>query len=115
MLNSSKSRQITYALFALAGVTLTSYFNVQYMLEQGGFSLSDFIQKAYINNASSSLTNDVLVIWGAFIVWSYIEARRLSMARWWVYILLTATVAVAFAVPVFLLMRERRLAQMTVE
>lgn len=115
MLNSSKSRQITYALFALAGVTLTSYFNVQYMLEQGGFSLSDFIQQAYINNASSSLTNDVLVIWGAFIVWSYIEARRLSMARWWVYILLTATVAVAFAVPVFLLMRERRLAQMTVE
>jgi len=115
MLNSSKSRQITYALFALAGVTLTSYFNVQYMLEQGGFSLSDFIQQAYINNASSSLTNDVLVIWGAFIVWSYIEARRLSMARWWVYILLTATVAVAFAVPIFLLMRERRLAQMTVE
>ena len=115
MLNSSKSRQITYALFALAGVTLTSYFNVQYMLEQGGFSLSDFIQQAYINNASSSLTNDVLVIWGAFIVWSYIEARRLSMARWWVYILLTATVAVAFAVPVFLLMRERRLAEMTVE
>lgn len=115
MLNSSKSRQIIYALFALAGVTLTSYFNIQYMLEQGGFSLSHFIHQAYINNASSSLTNDVLVIWGAFIVWSFIEARRLSMARWWVYILLTATVAVAFAVPVFLLIRERRLAEINID
>ena len=85
------------------------------MLEQGGFSLNHFIHQAYINNASSFITNDVLVIWGAFIVWSFVEARRLSMARWWVYILLTATVAVAFAVPVFLLMRERRLAEINID
>jgi len=35
----------------------------------------------------------------------------LSMSHWWIYVVLTFTVAIAFAFPLFLLNRERRLVQ----
>ena len=48
----------------------------------------------------------------AFLVWLFAESRRLEMPRPWVYVVLTFGIAFAFAFPLFLLMRERRLARM---
>jgi hypothetical protein len=44
------------------------------------------------------------------MIWMVREARRLEMRHAWVYVVLVFGVAFAFACPLFLLMRERRLA-----
>jgi hypothetical protein len=107
---SSKKLQVLYAVCAAAGVVFTMYFNSQFMIEHDGFPLITFIADNYVNNASSSITNDILVVTAVFLIWSFVEARRLSMSHWWVYVVLTFTVALAFSLPVFLLYRERRIA-----
>lgn len=107
---SSRRRETVFGVLALLGLIGTWYFNLQFMSESGGtFSAVDFVRAGYANSASSSLGNDLLVGTLAFLVWSFAEARRLGMRHWWIYLVLTFGVAFAFAFPLFLLLRERRL------
>ena len=105
---TTQMRQAGFGILALIGAGTTWYFNIQFMLERGGFSVSEFIQACYVNPASSSISNDILVAVATFLFWSYFEARRLRM-WWWIYAMLTFTVALAFAFPLFMLMRERNM------
>lgn len=79
----SKQLQYLYALCAIAGIVFTMYFNIRFMIEHSGFSLVTFIAENYVNNASGSISNDFLVILTVFLIWSFIEAKRLSMHYWW--------------------------------
>lgn len=115
MQSSSKYLQLIYALCALSGVVFTMYFNVLFIIEHDGFSVIEFVTETYANNASTSITNDLLVVVAAFLVWSFIEVRRLKMSNWWVYVVLTFGVAIAFSFPLFLLNRERRLAEIAAQ
>lgn len=110
------SRQIVYAALAVLGLLFTWYFNLRFMQEAGGsFDVAEFVRAGYANAASSSLANDLLVGVAAFLVWSFAEARRLDMRRWWAYVVLTFGVAFAFAFPLFLFVRDRRLEAMARE
>jgi hypothetical protein len=103
-------RQISYLFLAVIGLCATWYFNLRFMAESGGaFDLVAFVRAGYATNVSSSLSNDLLVGCTAFLVWSFAEVRRLGMRRWWVYPLLTFGIAFAFAFPLFLFLRDRRL------
>lgn len=100
-----------YLALAGLGLAATWYWNVQHIIAQApgtslGDSIAAFLRDAYANPASSSLTNDIGVVALAFVVWSFFEARRLQMPRWWLYPFLTFGVAAAFAVPLFLWQRE---------
>jgi Protein of unknown function DUF2834 len=107
---TSAGRQAFFAALTVAGLLATWYFNLQFMRESGGtFGVIDFVRGGYANNAASSLTNDLLIGTLAFFAFSFAEARRLAMRHWWIYPVLTFTVAFACAFPLFLLVRERRL------
>jgi len=102
---------MVYAALAAIGLVATWYLNLQFMSESGGsFSAVEFVRAGYANSASSSLSNDLLVGTAAFTIWSFAAARRLGMRHWWIYPVLTFGVAFAFAFPLFLFVRERRLA-----
>ena len=102
-------RTVVLALLAVAGAVCTWYFNIQFSIEEGGtFSLAEFVRLGFSNPAAASLSSDVTVAALTCLLWLPFEARRLSMRRWWIYAVLTVTVAFAFAFPLFLLMRERR-------
>ena len=105
----SHHRQIIYAIFAAIGLCLTWYYNLQYFAQDGA-SLAGFIADNKLNPASTSVWYDIVVAALAFTVWSYFECKKIAMKKWWLYTLLTYTVACAFAFPLFLLMRERHLA-----
>ena len=106
------ARQVAYALLAAVGVVATWTFNLRFAAETGGtFSAIEFVRAGYANSASASLSNDLLVGVAAFLVWSFAEARRLRMRRWWIYPVVTFGVAFACAFPLFLFFRERRLEQ----
>jgi hypothetical protein len=104
-------RQWLYAVLAVAGFVGTFVFNLAFV-RANGFDLGAFVAGGYANPAAGSLTNDLLVALAAFLVWSFVEARRLGMRTWWVYVVITFVVAFAVAFPLFLLARDRRLAEL---
>lgn len=107
---SITSRQIAYLVLAVAGLCLTWYFNFRWMTETGaGIDFVAFFRDGYLNSASTSLTNDLLVGCVTFMVFSFVEARRLGMHHWWVWPILTFGIAFAFAFPLFLFFREGKL------
>lgn len=108
---SSTSKQIFYAIMAIVGVCVTWYFNLQAMELDPNFSFASFISDNYVNPSSASIANDIAVILVVFFFWSFFEARRLGMKHWWVVVPLSVLIALAFAYPLFLLMRERTLAK----
>lgn len=106
---TSSNRQIIFGITAVIGIFVTWYFNLQFMEQYGALSVNAFITDNYVNAASASISNDILVVVFTFLFWSFLEARRLGMQHWWVYVFLTFMVAIAFAFPLFMLMRERAL------
>lgn len=112
---NSQTKQIIYAVCAVIGVSVTWYFNVQAMTADPDFSFVTFISDNYVNPSSASITNDIAVVGLVFFLWSFFEARQLGMKHWWVYVPLTLVVALAFAYPLFLLMRERKLAALSLQ
>jgi len=104
------ARQIVYLALAVIGLCATWFFNLRFMAESGGaFDVVAFVRAGYATSVSSSLSNDLLVGCTAFLVWSFVEVRRLGMRRWWVYPILTFGIAFAFAFPLFLFLRDRHL------
>ncbi len=101
-------RQSIYLLLAVSGLVLTWYHNIRFALEGAG--LNDFVQDAMVNHAGSSLTLDVAVAAITFVIWMWHECHRLAMPGRWLYMVATFAIAVAFAFPFFLFMRERHLA-----
>lgn len=104
---TSKSKQIVYAVLAIIGVCVTWYFNLQAGALDPDFSLATFISDNYVNPSSASIMNDIAVVCVVFFFWSFFEARNLGIKHWWVYVPLTLLIAIAFAFPLFLIMRER--------
>jgi hypothetical protein len=104
------SRQVVYLVLAGIGLSVTWYFNLRWMAETGaGIDFVAFFRDGYLNSASTSLTNDLLVGCVTFLVFSFVEARRLGMQHWWVWPLVTFGIAFAFAFPLFLYFRDRRI------
>jgi len=101
------NRKRIFALAAIVGVIVTWYFNILFIIDSPSLSPAHFIEAMYANNASTSISNDILVVSFTFMVWSYTEAKRLSMKNWWLYAVLTPCIAIAFTFPLFLFMRER--------
>ena len=99
--------QILYGVLTIVGVCVTWYYNLQPMEVS-------YIEGLYANPAASSFTNDLIVVVAAFIVWSFVETRRLKMSYvlWVVGFVLTFVIAAAMTVPLFMLLRERCLIAM---
>jgi len=96
--------QVFYGIMSIIGLFVTWYFNLQ-PRETG------FIADLYTTSASASITNDLGVVVTAFLVWSFVETGRLKMSSrfWSALFVFTFLIAAATTVPLFLLMRERRL------
>jgi hypothetical protein len=102
------NRQWVYLLLAIAGISSTWYFNIHFMMENGT-DIRDFIKAVTLNDAAMSIAYDISIIGIAFLFWSYHEAKKLAIKHWWLYPVLSCGVAIAFAGPLFLYMRERKL------
>jgi hypothetical protein len=98
---------LIYGLLAIAGAIGPWIYNLQFF--GAGQEPLDFISILFTNPASASVTVDILIASLAFLIWMIIEAHRLGMKHWWIYIVVAIGVAFAAALPLFLLMRERKL------
>ena len=102
-----------YAALAVAGAVLTWKNNLEWMAAEGAAAtLPAFWATAFATPIASSLAWDIVIAGMAVLVLVIVETRRLGMWRWWpvLYFVLANGIAAAFAIPLFLLFRERRLA-----
>lgn len=99
---SLSSLQLFYSVLACVGVVATWYFNLQ-------ARDVNYIADLYSTSASASFTNDLLVVVTTFLLWSFVETKRLGMpiAFWAVCFILTFLIAAAMTIPVFMAVRER--------
>jgi hypothetical protein len=96
-----------YLLLALVGLVGTWYFNLSYSAGPGEPS---YLEAWFANAASSSAAVDVIVTAVAACVFYLVEGRRIGMRWAWVLVPLTFVGALAATFPLFLALRERRLA-----
>lgn len=103
---------IFFGLCAVAGAVVPWYYNLGYLHTHGRFfTPGEFIAAGFqVSPLHSSIAADFWIGTTPALIWMIVEARRLRMARPWVYVVVTFLVAFACAFPLFLLMRERRLA-----
>ena len=99
-----------YLSLALLGALLPMLANIDFMRTYGpGFDILQFIKLANSNPASQSLSRDLIIFASTFVFWMINESRRLSIKHLWIVLLSSVTIAIAFAAPLFLFLRERRM------
>ena len=105
-----------YLALAIARGVLPWMANIDFMRNYGAsFDLKVFIDLANANPAAQSLSRDLLIGATAVTTWIIVESRRLQMRNLWLVLLSSVTIAFAFAAPLFLFLRERRLAELARE
>lgn len=72
-----------------------------------GVDLSRYLDNWFATLPSSQITVDLVISSVAFIGWSAWDGPRTGVSRWWVTIPATGLVGICFAIPLYLLLRER--------
>jgi hypothetical protein len=105
----SRTPVVVYGVLAVAGLVGSWYFNLLFFATEPGAS---YVGSWFANAASSSAAVDLIVVATAACVLMVREGRRLGMAPWALVtlVVLSFAVAVSFTFPLFLALRERRLA-----
>jgi putative Ca2+/H+ antiporter (TMEM165/GDT1 family) len=78
-----------------------------------GVDLADYFSHWAESLPAAQLAADVSIAFVAFALWAAWEGRRIGMRTWWLPIPASALVGLCFALPLFLFLRERRLASET--
>lgn len=99
-----------YLAFAIAGLIVPWYFNLQFILYgDAPFSVGRFLADGMATPLSSSITTDLFIGSTPVLIWMMVEGKRQKMKHLWVYFIFTFLIAFAFTCPLFLFMRERKL------
>jgi hypothetical protein len=101
----SRGLEVTYFVIAGLGLLITAVLNVQGTVQGLGNPFAIW----FANATASSLAVDLLIVASAASIFIIIEGKRLEMKRPWLYVAVSFVTAVAFAFPLFLAMRERRI------
>lgn len=102
-----QARFVFFLILSLAGLVTALVFN-------GIASVrgQDYIGAWFGSAVDLVLSTDLLIVAIAGSAFMIFEAKRLQMKRVWLYILASGVTAFAFTFPLFLAMRERKLAQL---
>ncbi|MEM6590331.1 MAG: DUF2834 domain-containing protein [Cyanobacteria bacterium P01_C01_bin.73] len=103
----------------VVGFVWPLYFLIQFITETNGagstgfqpFDLSTFIAQVWANTASSFVAADLTVVLVLAIAFMVSEGRRLKLRFWGLYIALIFLISFAFGFSLFMLVRERKLAE----
>jgi hypothetical protein len=100
--------QGTYLILCILGTALPYSQFISFLLENG-LDLERFFEQLFINRISAFFGMDVVVSSLALWTFVWVEGSRLKMKNLWVYIASNLLVGVSLALPLFLLMRQRKL------
>ena len=100
--------QGTYLILCILGTALPYSQFIPFLLENG-LNFEQFFEQLFINRISAFFAMDVVV--SSLVLWTFVwvEGSRLKMKNLWIYIASNLLVGVSLALPLFLLMRQRKL------
>jgi hypothetical protein len=110
MTNQDKIICAAYGLISLIALPATWINNIAFMTQPTNNSMADFLSAAYVNAAAASLSNDLLLLAMAACIFMAIEGRRVGVRFVWLYIILSALIAISVTFPLFLLARQIKIA-----
>ena|ERR1051325_330131 len=101
--------QYLYLILCVAGTALP-YSQFFPFLAEHGFNVRLFVEQLFANRISSLFGYDVIV--SSVVLWAFVltEGRRQRMKHLWIYLICNLAVGVSLGLPLFLYMRERRMA-----
>ena len=111
MSTSRKLLCAVYAAIALGALVATWSQNIAYLEANPLRSLANFFGDTRANEATQSITVDIVLLFLAAAIFMVIEARRHGIALVWLYIIGGMLIAISVTFPLFLIARERRLAE----
>jgi hypothetical protein len=100
---------VVYLLLAVTGLVGTWTWNVRAVLDGADVLAGLAAGGPWV----SSFSTDLLVVAIAAVAFMVVEGRRIGMRRVWILVVLAPLVALAFAFPLFLALRDRHLALAT--
>lgn len=95
-----------YLLLAILGAAVPYYFFFQFM-GSDDTTINAFVEQLFATPPASGFTADLLITSGAFWIWSFGEASRNGMRRWWAYVVVNLFIGLSCAFPLFLYFREK--------
>jgi hypothetical protein len=104
---------IIYVCLALLALVACWRQNLLFMQDAGvdlATGLVVFWPALLANHATTSITVDIFLLCVAAMIWMVFEARRLGIRFVWAYVLLSFLIAISVTFPLFLVARERALA-----
>jgi hypothetical protein len=96
------SLQVVWAALALLGLVAVGLAATQ-------VDGSAFLDAVFANPATTTITLDLLLLGISVVIFVVVEASRLGMRRPWLWAVLAVPLPGAFLVPLFFVLRERRL------
>jgi hypothetical protein len=100
--------QTIYLTLCILGFVLPYSQFVPFLAEHGlDFKL--FFEQLFTNRISSFFAMDILVSSIAFWIFVFYEDTRSQMKLLWVYVVSNLIIGLSFALPLFLLIRQRHL------
>jgi len=76
-----------------------------------GLDIPLFLKSLFVNGAAGGFSADVLITIVIFWVWSWRDATRHRIARWWLVLPASFCVGLSLALPLYLYLRERAKSQ----
>jgi hypothetical protein len=113
ILHEVKMLQIVYLILCFLGSILPYSQFLPFLAEQGFiFEPMYFFELAFTNKVAGFFSMDVIV--SSLVLWTLVfwEGSRLNMKHLWIYIASNLLVGVSLGLPLFLLMRQRKLEEM---
>lgn len=100
--------QTTYLILCILGTVLPYSQFVPFLLKHG-LDLQLFSTQLFANHISSFFGMDVIV--SSLVLWAFVyyEGTRIKMQNLWIYVASNLVVGVSLGLPLFLLMRHRKL------
>jgi hypothetical protein len=98
-----------YLLLAAAGAVLPYTILMPWAVEHG-WAPGLFVAQLFATRPASIFAADVLLSAAIFLLFAFVEGRRLGMRHLWVQPLVVVTIGLCCALPLFLAQRERALA-----
>ena len=94
-----------YAVAAVLGTVVPWAFFASY-IAAGDLSVPGALRDLFPNGAAGGFAADVLISIAVFWAWSWVDARRHGVPRWWLVLPAGSCVGLSLALPLYLFLRE---------
>lgn len=94
-----------YLAMAVVGTVIPWLFFGSFFALHGP-DLLFFMQSLFVNGAAGGFSADVLITIVVFWVWSWQDAKKKNVTRWWLIFPASFLVGLSLALPLYLYLRE---------